>query len=184
MFLLLTHLNLQGRHHNNWMKEEQKVYALIVTTSIVMDISVGERKLFYIECEEEEINDQEPSQDEEIEVTTREEITPTISCHALVGICTPKTLKIEGYIKKRRVIVSIDPGRTHNFIHFKLAKALNCFIYPAPEFHLMIADGGAINFSRKCHKITLTMGEYVLNIPMISITMGDVDVVLVLQWLQ
>ena len=61
----------------------------------------GDKKLFYIDCEEEEEEDQEPSQAEEIEATTPEEITPTISCHALAGICTPQTLKIEGYIKKK-----------------------------------------------------------------------------------
>ena len=48
----------------------------------------------------------------------------------------------------------------------------------------MIADGGIINFLGKFHKITLTMEEYVLNSPMISITMGVVDVVLGVQWLQ
>ena len=48
----------------------------------------------------------------------------------------------------------------------------------------MIADGGTINCSRKCHNITLTMGEYVLNSPMISIPMGGDVVVLGVQWLQ
>ena len=48
----------------------------------------------------------------------------------------------------------------------------------------MIVDVGTINFSRKLHKITLTMGEYVLNIPMTVIPMGGVDVVLGVQWLQ
>ena len=47
----------------------------------------------------------------------------------------------------------------------------------------MIADGGTINCSGKCHNINLTMGEYVLNSPMISIPMG-VDVVVGVQWLQ
>lgn len=78
----------------------------------------------------------------------------------------------------------IDCGSTHNFIQCKLAKALNCFIYPAPEFQLMIANGGTINCSGKCHKITLTMGGYVSNSPMLSIPMGGVDVVLGVQWLQ
>jgi hypothetical protein len=59
----------------------------------------------------------------------------------LVGISTPQTLKIEGYIKKKEVIVLIDSGSTHNFIHYKLAKDLNCFVYPVPEFQVMIADG-------------------------------------------
>ena len=75
----------------------------------------------------------------------------------------------------------IDCGSTHNFIHCKLAKSLNFFIYPTPEFQVMIANGGTINCSRKFHKITLTMGEYVLNSPMLSIPMGGADVVLGVQ---
>ena len=61
----------------------------------------GENTLFYIDCEEEEANEQEPSQAEEIEETPPKEITPTIYCHALDGINIPQTLKIEGYIKKK-----------------------------------------------------------------------------------
>jgi hypothetical protein len=105
----------------------------------------GEKKLFYIDCEEEEEQEQEPSQDENVEAISSEELTPTISCNALARINTPQTLKIEGYIKKKKVIVLIDSGSTHNFIHYKLAKALNCFVYPVPEFQVMIADGGTIN---------------------------------------
>jgi hypothetical protein len=144
----------------------------------------GEKKLFYIYCEEKEEQEQEPSQDENIEAISSEELTPTILCNALAGINTPQTLKIEGYIKNKKVIVLIDYGSTHNFIHYKLAKGLNCFVYPAPEFQVMIADGGTINFSGKCNKINLTMGEYVMNNPMIVIPMGGVDVVLGIQWLQ
>jgi hypothetical protein len=48
----------------------------------------------------------------------------------------------------------------------------------------MIKDGGTINCSGKCNKINLTMGEYVMNSPMISIPMGGADVVLGIQWLQ
>ena len=48
----------------------------------------------------------------------------------------------------------------------------------------MVANGGTINCSGKCHNIKLSMREYVLNIPMLSIPMGGVDVVLGVQWLQ
>ena len=68
-----------------------------------------------------------------------------ISCNALAGITTPQTLKIEGHIKKKKVIVLIDSCSTHNFIHFKVAKGLNCFLYPAPECQVMAANGGTIN---------------------------------------
>ena len=75
-------------------------------------------------------------------------------------------------------------GSTRNFIHYKLSKVLICFVYLAPEFQVMIADRGTINCSGKCLNINLSMGEYVLNIPMIAIPMGGVDVVLGVQWLQ
>ena len=42
----------------------------------------------------------------------------------------------------------------------------------------MVTNGGTINCSGKCHNIKLTMGEYVLNSPMLSIPMGGSDVVL------
>jgi hypothetical protein len=90
----------------------------------------GEKKLFYIDCEEEE--EQEPPQDENVEEILYEELTPTISCNALDGVSTPQTLNIKGYIKNKKVIVLIDSRSTHNFIHYKLAKDPNCFVYPAP----------------------------------------------------
>jgi hypothetical protein len=61
-----------------------------------------------------------------------EETTPTISFHALDDISTPQILEIQGYIKKKKVKILIDSGSTHNFINYKLAKYLNCFIYPTP----------------------------------------------------
>jgi hypothetical protein len=148
--------------------------------------SYGEKKFFYIDCEEEEEQEkeQEPSQDENVEAIYSEDLTPMISCNALARISTPQTLKIKGYIKKKKVIVLIDSGSTHNFIHYKLAKAMNFFVYPAPEFQVMIVVGGTSNCSGKCNKINLTMGEYVMNSPMISIPMCGVEVVLGIKWLQ
>eukprot|EP00253_Pinus_taeda_P035341 PITA_35341 len=108
----------------------------------------------------------------------------TISCNALVGITTPKTINIEGHIKKKKVIVLIDSSSNHNFIHCKIAKELNYFLYPTLECQVMVANGGTINFSAKCHNIKISMGEYVLTIPILSIPLGGVDVIIGFQWLQ
>ena len=107
----------------------------------------------------------------------------TISCNALARITTPQTLKIKGHIRKRKVILLIDSSSTHNFIHCKVAKELNCFVYLVLECQMMVANGGTINYSGKCHNIKLAMGEYILNIPMLSIPMGGADVVLGVKWL-
>eukprot|EP00253_Pinus_taeda_P033987 PITA_33987 len=108
----------------------------------------------------------------------------TISCNVLAGITTPQTIKIEGQINKKKVIVLIDSRSTHNFIHCKVAKELNCFLYPSTECQVMVANGGMINCSGKCHNIKIFMGEYALTSPMLSIPMGGADVVLGVQWLQ
>ena len=86
-------------------------------------------------------------------------MSPTISCNELEGITTPQTLKIEGHIKKKKVIVLIDSGSTHSFIHCKVAKELNYFLYPSPECQVMVANGGTINFFGKFHNIKLTIWE-------------------------
>ena len=86
-----------------------------------------EKKLFYINCEEEEENEQEEDIHQE-PTLEEEEMSPTISCDALAGITTPQTLKIEGHIKKKKVIVLIDSGSTHNFMNCEVAKELNCFL--------------------------------------------------------
>jgi hypothetical protein len=65
----------------------------------------AEKKLFYIEYEEEEEKDQEPSKQEDIHqdpIPEKEERNQTISCKALVKTTT-QTIKIEGHIKKKNV---------------------------------------------------------------------------------
>lgn len=80
--------------------------------------------------------------------------------------------------------MSIYLCSTHNLIHFKISKELNCFLYWAAKCQMMVANGGTINFFVKCHNITISMGGYVLNSPIISIRMGGIDVILRIQWLQ
>jgi hypothetical protein len=88
----------------------------------------GEKKLFYIDCEEEEEqeHEQEPSQDENVESISYEELSPMICCNALAGIITPQTLKIEGYIKKKKVIVSHAKDKSHATKDFEKLKEVMC----------------------------------------------------------
>ena len=44
--------------------------------------------------------------------------------------------------KIKKVTLLIDSGSTHNFIHCKVAKDIDCFVYTTPKFQVMIADGG------------------------------------------
>jgi hypothetical protein len=67
---------------------------------------------------------------------------PQISLHALSGFLAPQTLKLIGYIKHHKVIVLIDSGNTHNFIHRRVVEETHCYVHAIPNFQIMIANGG------------------------------------------
>ena len=75
------------------MKEEKKFYVKNCDNKYSKGHKCGEKKLFYIDCEEEEPKEYEASQEEatseEIEEATSKYITRAIYCHALDGISTP-----------------------------------------------------------------------------------------------
>jgi len=109
----------------------------------------AEKKIFYIDCEEEEENDQETSKEKDIDqepTLEKEEIILTISCNELNEITTPQTINIERHTNKKKVKVLIDLGNTNNFIHCKIAKELNFFLYATSQCQVMVARGGTINF--------------------------------------
>jgi hypothetical protein len=49
------------------------------------------------------------------------EVEPIISLNSLTGFSSLQTLKLIGYIKHRKVIILVDSGSTHNFIHRRIA---------------------------------------------------------------
>ena len=52
------------------------------------------------------------------------EVELVISLNALTGFSTPQTLKLIGYIKHRKVIILVDRGSAHNFIHRRISQKL------------------------------------------------------------
>ena len=75
--------------------------------------------------EEPKEEDEDNQLDNALPATPNE---PVISLHALVGIPSPQTLKIRGFIKNRPVVVLIDSGSMHNFIHQIFAEEMHYFV--------------------------------------------------------
>ena len=50
------------------------------------------------------------------------EVEPVISLNSLTRFFSPQTLKLIGYINHRKVIILVDCGSTHNFIHRRIAQ--------------------------------------------------------------
>ena len=93
---------------------------------------------------------------------------PVISLHALAGISSPQTLKIRGFIKHCAVVVLIDSGSTHNFIHQKFAEAVHCFVRAVSNFQVQIADGGTM----KCEECQTSNGGLSVEDPHVCNTHG------------
>jgi hypothetical protein len=109
---------------------------------------------------------------------------PIISLNSLTGFSAPQTLKLIGYIKHRKVIILVDSGSTHNFIHRRIAQETHCYIHAVNNFQIMIANGGSMKCGGRCENVCLQIGDYNLKSHMFSIDMGGCDIVLGAEWLR
>jgi hypothetical protein len=109
---------------------------------------------------------------------------PIISLNALTGFSAPQTLKLIDYIKHRKVIILVDSGSTHNFIHRRIAQETHCYIHAINNFQIMIANGGSMKCGGRCENVHLQIGDYNLKSYMFAIDMGGCDIVLGVEWLR
>jgi hypothetical protein len=106
------------------------------------------------------------------------EVEPLMSLHALTGFFSPQTLKLIGYIKHRKVIILVESGSTHNFVHHSIAQEINCYICVFNNFQIMIANGGSMKCGGHCENVRLQIGQYHWKSHVFSIDMGSYDIVL------
>jgi predicted aspartyl protease len=88
-----------------------------------------------------------------------------------------------GYVRDRKVIILVDSGNTHSFIHHRLAQEINCYFRVVNNFQIMIANGGSMKCWGHCENVRLQIGQYNLKSHMFAIDMGGCDIVLGVEWL-
>jgi hypothetical protein len=106
------------------------------------------------------------------------EVEPIISLNALTRFSSPQTLNLIGYIKHWKVIILIDSGNTHNFIHRRIAQENNCYICVVNNFQIMIFNGGSMKCGGRCENVCLQIGKHHMKSHRFSIEMGGCDIVL------
>jgi hypothetical protein len=92
------------------------------------------------------------------------EVEPIISINTLIGFSAPQTLKLIGYIKHHKVIILVDSGSTHNFIHRCISQETHCYIHAVNNFQIMIANGGSMQCGGRCENVRLQIGDYHKNL--------------------
>jgi hypothetical protein len=112
------------------------------------------------------------------------EVEPIISLNDLTNFSSPQALKLISYIKHTKVIILVDSGSTHNFIHHCIAQETHCSIHAINNFQIMIANGGSMKCRWCCENVCLQIGDYYLKYHMFVIEMGGCEIVLGVDWLR
>lgn len=67
-----------------------------------------------------------------------------ISLNSVVGITSPKTMKLMGEALGQRVVVMIDLGATHNFVSLKAVEKSGIPLTPSNEFDVTLGMGEGV----------------------------------------
>lgn len=82
-----------------------------------------------------------------------------LSLNSLVGLDSPKTMKMKGLIENKCVVVLIHSGASHNFIVENLVKELNLPRSPSWSYGIMLETGDLIQVMSICKGVVHTLSN-------------------------
>lgn len=123
-------------------------------------------------------------EDEEEFLDSQETVEPEISLQSLTGWGSPKTLRVQVEINRRKLVALIDSGATHNFIGEKEANRLGLKITPTTPFNVRVADGHPLRCRGAYRKVKLQLAGEDFTVDFYSLPLSGLDVVLGVSWLE
>ncbi|XP_047176306.1 uncharacterized protein LOC124843572 [Vigna umbellata] len=106
-----------------------------------------------------------------------------LSACSAEGLTQPKTMKLNGMIGDRGVLVLIDSGASHNFISRRLAEELKLSIEDTPPYQVSLGDGQRRETRGCCEKVEIILAEAAVEERLHLFELGGVDVILGVEWL-
>lgn len=113
-----------------------------------------------------------------------DEIHSEVSLNSVVGITSPRTVKIRGEVNGMPVIVMIDPGATHNFISTHAVERLGVECSLARKFDVALGTGAVVNSIGECKSVILQLQGLTIIEDYLPIELGNLDIILGLKWLE
>lgn len=93
-------------------------------------------------------------------------------------------MRLESWIKDRRVIVLIDNGFTHNFVNQTVARKLGLKSTPVEPFQVRIANGEKLTCDKLYKSVPIRMQGAIVTADLFALPLGGLDAVLGVQWLE
>lgn len=89
------------------------------------------------------------------EKVAEEDDTAEISFHAILGKSSYATMKLQGTLNGRHVLILVDSGSTHNFVSEKLVEELQLQAQAVPSFGVQIGKGQVITCNQLCPNLVV-----------------------------
>lgn len=105
------------------------------------------------------------------------------SLNSMAGTSTPRSLRFTEVIKGTPVVVLVDGGSSHNFIHPDVVEKLKIEVDTVPLFCVYVGNGESLQCSQCCRNLPLELQKHTFHIDMYVLPIHGPEAVLGIQWL-
>jgi len=109
---------------------------------------------------------------------------PEISLNAITGTPHPKTMRLVGFLNLHPIVILIDSGSTHNFIHTTVAATLGIQPLVQNPLRVKIANGAEIPSPGCCKAVEFKIQGFSFRTDFFILPLAGCDAVLGVQWLR
>ncbi|KFK40792.1 hypothetical protein AALP_AA2G041600 [Arabis alpina] len=122
-------------------------------------------------------------EEENEEVNRRVTEVAELSLNSMVGISSPRTVKLRGTIRGESIVVMIDNGASHNFISEKVVTRLGLTAIDTTSYGVLTEGGITVQGRGVCKDVELCLRDLVIVAPFLPLELGSADAILGIQWL-
>lgn len=120
--------------------------------------------MFVVKAEDEEFENIEKETERKelnsVEITEESRAMVELSINSVVGLSNPNTMKVQGKLQDKEVVVLVDCGVTHNFISEKLVKELQLTMRDTSNYRVILDSGTAIKGKGVCESVGVLFNEW------------------------
>lgn len=110
-------------------------------------------------------------------------MTTGISLNSVVEIDNPRTMKLQGKIDGKTVIVMLDPGATHNFISPEVIQKIGLSVEETEEFGITLGIGETRMGKGRCNDVEVDLGAVRIMENFLPLELRHSDLILGVEWL-
>ena len=121
---------------------------------------------------------------EAVEMLAERSELKTLSYNAFMGISSPRTIELWGYMGQKGVTMLLDSGASHNFISPGIVQSLSLSVGAAKGLDVLLGNKVIMKGIRVCQAVEFQINSTTFTSDFIALELSSVDVVLGIQWLE